>query len=77
MTLLDLIDSGCASSVTELAEKLNTSPQMIKARLERYEQLGIIKKNSFTGGCGGKCKNCGGCGKAPNGAVMSYWEKVK
>ncbi|MCM1578558.1 MAG: FeoC-like transcriptional regulator [Ruminococcus sp.] len=80
MTLMDIIESGGSCSVGELAERLKTSPEMIEAKLERYEQLGIVKKSFFTGGCGGKCKNCGKsktCGKNPGGAVMSYWEKVK
>lgn len=87
--LLELMDAGEVLSVTELAKRLGTTPEMVTARLERYEQLGYIRKTVFSaGGAGGVCRGCAsgkcpGCGggkngKSENGAPAAvYWERIR
>lgn len=77
--LLALLDEGNALSITELAQRLKTSEDTVKAQMEYLEQLGMLRRVS--GGadcaaCGGSCGgSCHGCGKdAPRGPAM--WEKT-
>lgn len=81
--LLDYLDHNGVSSIQEMALALKTTPAMIQARLERYQQLGYVKKitiSSGPGGCGGHCCRCGscaGCGvKTQGGNPIVFWERV-
>lgn len=49
MSLLDVLDNKEIRSTAQLAEVLNTSVEMIEAQLERYEQLGLVKKTVMNG----------------------------
>lgn len=62
--LLSLLKNSKMVSMPELVSRLHTSEAMIYARLERYEQLGVVKRVVDTGGsgCSGSCGNCKGCG---------------
>lgn len=77
--LLALLDEGHAFSQTELAQRLGTGEDSVKAQMEYLERRGLLRRiDSGSGceGCGGGCGNsCGGCAKdAPRGPAM--WEKV-
>ena len=62
--LLTIMLDSESVSMPELAEKLHMSEAFIFARLERYEQLGYVKRivDKSQGGCSGSCGNCKGCG---------------
>lgn len=78
MTLLELLDEKGVRSTAQLADTLNTSVAMIEAKLERYEQLGYVKKTVMSADCGGNCKKCHGCsGLRKSTAAVVYWERVK
>lgn len=59
ISLLDALDSKEIHSTTQLADILGKSPEIIEAQLERYEQLGFVKKTVMNGSskCSGGCKN--------------------
>lgn len=78
MSLLGLLDEEGMRSTAQLANTLNTSVEMIEAKLERYEQLGYVKKTVMSADCGGNCKKCHGCsGLRKSAASVVYWERVK
>lgn len=78
MSLLELLDEEGIRSTAQLANTLNTSVEMIEAKLERYEQLGYVKKTVMSADCGGNCKKCHGCsGLKKSVAAVVYWERVK
>lgn len=78
MSLLDLLEVRGIHSTAQLADTLGTSVEMVQARLERYEQLGYVKKTVMSADCGGNCKKCHGCsGLRQNAATVVYWERVK
>lgn len=78
--LLDYLDHNGVSSIQEMALALKTTPAMIQARLERYQQLGYVKKITLPtgcGSCGGRCGSCAGCGvKTQGGNPIVFWERV-
>lgn len=75
--LLTLLDEGHAFSQIELAERLHTGEESIRAQMEYLERMGLLRRvysSSGCEGCGGKCDS-GTCGhSAPHAPVM--WEKV-
>lgn len=74
--LLDMIRQGQTSSIPELAGRLQISEELLYARLERYEQLGLVKRVRVdTSGCGGNCKRCRGCSGMKTERPLVYWEK--
>lgn len=76
-TLLDMLDQIELTSTAMLAEKLNSTPEIIEAKLERYEQLGYVQKISMDSSCG-NCSSCKGCSHTQkNQAPVVMWEKVK
>lgn len=78
MSLLSLLEEKGIRSTAQLAAELGTSTEMVEAKLERYEQLGYIKKTVMSANCGGNCKKCHGCsGMKSAAASVVYWEKVK
>ena len=67
MSLLELLDAPGIHSTAQLATELGTTPEMVEAKLERYAQLGYVKKTVMSADCGGNCKNravllCVACG---------------
>ena len=62
--LLSIMLDSEQITMPELAEKLHMSVALINARLERYEQLGYVKRvvEKSQGGCSGTCGSCKGCG---------------
>lgn len=55
--LLEVIRQGQISSLPELAERLQVSEELLSAKLERYEQLGVVKRVRMDASrCGGNCK---------------------
>ena len=78
MSLLSLLEDQGIRSTAQLAAELGTSTEMIEAKLERYTQLGYVKKTVMSANCGGNCKKCHGCsGMKSAAASVVYWEKVK
>lgn len=74
--LLTILQSRKNISMPELSEALHMSEALIYARLERYEQLGYVKRVVETtgGGCSGSCGNCKGCGThRPEWRPSVYW----
>lgn len=45
MSLLEFLDAPGLHSTAQLSADLNTTPEMVEAKLERYAQLGYVKKN--------------------------------
>lgn len=76
MSLLTLLDDDSIHSTAELADILGTSVEMIRARLERYEQLGLVKKTVCSSGGCHSCSKCKGCGGGTHGSAV-YWERSK
>ena len=80
MSLLSLLENGASCSIPQLAEALGTSVQMVQAKLERYVQLGLVKRVVVSSSCGADCSKCGGCkdcSGAKNNVPMVYWEIVR
>lgn len=79
-SLLDLLSNRQAVSTAQLADALHTTTEMIEARLERYEQLGYVKKTVMSAHeceCGGSCKKCKKCGISHSEASpVVFWEKL-
>ncbi|MCR5215229.1 MAG: winged helix-turn-helix transcriptional regulator [Eubacterium sp.] len=77
--LISLITESEMISMVELSDKLNMSKDMILARLERYEQLGFIKRvveKGTSSSCSCNCNSCKGCNisKGPDKPLV-YWMK--
>lgn len=78
MSLLSLLEEKEIRSTAQLAAELGTSTEMVEAKLERYEQLGYVKKTVMSADCGGNCKKCHGCsGMKSAAASVVYWERSK
>lgn len=45
MSLLEFLDAPGVHSTAQLVADLNITPEMVEAKLERYAQLGYVKKN--------------------------------
>ena len=77
-SLLDLLDNKEIRSTAQLAEVLNTSVEMIEAQLERYEQLGLVKKTDMNAStqCSGNCGKCKGCNHMKHKVPVVFWEKI-
>lgn len=78
MSLLDVLDSKEIRSTAQIADILNTSVEMVEAQLERYEQLGLVKKTVMNASeqCGGNCKKCKGCNQAKHSVEVVFWERT-
>lgn len=78
MSLLKLLEQKQIRSTMQIAEAMGTTREMIEAQLERYAQLGIVKK-TVTGGdsCGENCKTCKGCSGMKKQNEVIYWEKIE
>lgn len=78
MSLLSLLEEKGIRSTAQLAAELGTSTEMIEAKLERYAQLGYVKKTVMSANCGGNCQKCHGCsGMKSSATSVVYWERVK
>lgn len=78
MSLLSLLEEKGIRSTAQLAAELGTSMEMIEAKLERYAQLGYVKKTVMSANCGENCKKCHGCSGMKNAAAsVVYWERIK
>lgn len=77
-SLINILDNEEIRSTTQLADVLNTSVEMIEAQLERYEQLGLVKKTVMNTSeqCGGNCKKCKGCNQTKRSVAVVFWEKI-
>jgi len=78
--LISLITESEMISLVELSDKLNMSKDMILARLERYEQLGFIKRvveKGASSSCSCSCNSCKGCMTAGTSSdtPIVYWLK--
>ena len=78
ISLLDALDSKEICSTSQLADMLGTSSEIIEAQLERYAQLGFVKKTVMNGSskCSGSCKKCKGCNQKKNSVPVVFWEKI-
>lgn len=54
--LLDEIHSGGTLEIHALADKLGTTPALVKAMIEHLERNGLLKAYQ---GCSGACAGCG------------------
>lgn len=76
--LLEIIKEGRSAALPELAGMLDMSEELILAKLERYEQLGYVKRVRFDAlQCGQNCKKCRGCSGLHKSEPLVYWEKGK
>lgn len=74
--LLEIIKQGQSAALPELAGRLGMSEELMLAKLERYEQLGYVKRVRFDAArCGGNCRRCRGCGSGKKSEPFVYWEK--
>ena len=76
--LLSVLLNKKTVSMPELSEELPISKEFIYAKLERYEQLGYVKRVVENGslGCSGNCSGCSGCGSTKlNLSPSVYWIK--
>lgn len=75
--LLSLIKNSKVISMPELESKLGMSREMIFARLERYAQLGYVRRIVEGGAsCSGACGSCKGCGSHKMSVKPSvFWVK--
>lgn len=76
ISLLDLLDDTQIRSTAQLAERLGTTVEMTEARLERYEQLGVVKKTVMHGSDCGNCQKCKGCNHQSCDIPVVFWEKI-
>ena len=78
MSLLEALDSKEIRSTAQLADMLDISVELVEAKLERYEQLGLVKKTLMNASatCGGSCKKCKGCNHEKESVSVTFWEKV-
>lgn len=78
MSLLEALDSKEIRSTAQLADMLDISVELVEAKLERYEQLGLVKKTLMNASatCGGSCKKCKGCNHENKSVPVTFWEKV-
>ncbi len=83
--LMSLIENGETYSTAQLAAALNLSIDMMRVMIERYEQLGYLRKvvldckTACGGGCSKSCALCQGAGGGIKGIRMpvTMWEVVK
>ncbi len=78
--LLTIMTNSEQITMQELSERLHMSVGLIFARMERYEQLGYVKRIVEKGseGCSGTCSGCKGCGTVkPEFKPSIYWVKGK
>ncbi len=76
--LISLVTESEMISIPELCDRLHLSKEMLLARLERYEQLGYIKRvvEKGTSGCSCNCQSCKGCHTSAGSLTpMVYWTK--
>ena len=74
--LLEIIRQGQSFALPELAKRLQITEELLSAKLERYEQLGYVKRvHMDMSACGGNCKRCRGCSGMKTGENLVYWEK--
>lgn len=83
--LMSLIENGETYSTAQLAAAMNLSIDMVRVMIERYEQLGYLRKvvldckSACRGGCSKSCTLCHGYGGGIKGIRMpvTMWEVVK
>lgn len=54
--LIKTIESGGTQDVNSLAEKLDTSPELVRMMLEQLARMGCLSNSSYCAG-----DTCGGC----------------
>ena len=76
--LLEIIRQGQTFALPELAKRLQITEELLSAKLERYEQLGYVKRvHMDMSGCGGNCKRCRGCSGMKTGRIWYIGRKGK
>lgn len=71
--IIAFLDEENALSITELAQKLKTSEDAVKAQLEYLERLGIL--NRVSSGCSACSGGFSGCGQKTT-RCPAMWEKI-
>jgi DNA-binding Lrp family transcriptional regulator len=74
--LLALLSVGKTLSQYDLAERLNTTPQAIAARLDFLHRSGYLRKVCAVKNCGKQCAGCS-IGSAAPLNVPAMWEAMK
>lgn len=62
-------------SLTDIANKFETSPEALRGMLEHWIRKGVIRRQDFGDNCGG-CKPSGGCGTCSASAVFEFYDWV-
>lgn len=72
-----LMQTGKTYSMQQLAETLDTSPELIKSGMEHLARLGYIKQVDSSATCSKSCMGCHGCDM--KGFLQSpiMWERVR
>ncbi|MDR2006540.1 MAG: FeoC-like transcriptional regulator [Acidaminococcales bacterium] len=74
--ILALLSEGKTLSQYDLAERLDTTPEIIVSRLDFLQRAGYLRKICAVKDCGKKCTGCiGGSVAAQN--FPSVWEATK
>ncbi len=76
MRLLSLLDDKELRTTAQLAERLDSTPELVEAMLERCEMLGYVKKTVMSSSCGSECSKCKGCKGFKSGSEICFWEKL-
>ena len=69
--LLALLRDGGTHRVTDLAEILDTTPELVEMMLDDLARMGYLKPVSS--GCGSKCKSCPMAGICAVGSGERIW----
>ena len=71
--LLQAIESGGTQDVNSLADRLDTSPELVRMMLEQLAQMGKLSNSAYCAG-----STCGGCSLADacssKGDQIKLWE---
>lgn len=73
--LLAFLDEGDVLSITELAQRLKTSEDTVKAQMEYLERLGMLRRITSGGSCSACSAGCSGC-RQNSARCPAMWEKV-
>lgn len=74
--LLDLLQTGGSHRISDLAEALETTPEMVETMLEGLERMGYLKRLGKD--CTGRCTACplaGMCAAGGEGRVWAMTER--
>ncbi|MDC7127257.1 MAG: FeoC-like transcriptional regulator [Spirochaetales bacterium] len=73
--IINAIKNGNISSITDLCEIVDASPEIVKMMVEDLVGRGYLKEVNIGGSCscGSSCKGCAGCNHSKKGGLV-FWE---